>query len=99
MNESDTMNDDALMIARGKLATLKLAIHEKRHEVNNLTALIEFEASEVRRMFYVYESDITIAALETILASCATLHTLCTSIAALKAEMDALQAIAWPAES
>ena len=99
MIESDTINDDALMIARGKLATLGEELDKQCMSVSDRAKFIQLQADRVVQFTFECKTDIAIVTLETILSSCAALHTLCTSIAALKAEMDALQAIAWPAES
>ena len=98
MNESN-LNDDALMIARVKLATLGDDLDKQCMTVSDRTIFIQLQADRVVQFTFECKTDIAILTLETILSSCAALHTLCTSIAALKAEMDALQAVAWPSES
>ena len=87
------------MIARGKLATLGEELDKQCMSVSDRAKFIQLQADQVVRFTFKCKTDIAIVTLETILYSCATLHTLCTSIAALKVEMDALQANAWPDES
>ena len=93
--EKFVLNDTALMIASGKLATLGEELDKQCMSISDRAKFIQLQSDQVVLFTFKGKTDLAIVTLETILSSCATLHTLCTSIAALTAEMDALQAIAY----
>lgn len=94
----DILNDDALMIARGKVSTLRRELHQQRKTAAELAAIMSRQSLLANTALNDGAPTTAIAALDAILSNCAALHSLCDSIAALQAQMKPLQAIAWPTE-
>jgi len=90
------LNDEALMIARGKLSTLRRECNAQRKAAAEIVGKISGYALDINRQLNDMDARQAKTVLSLIPHNVAALSSLCDSIDALQTEMKPLQPIAWP---
>lgn len=90
------LNDEALMIARGKLSTLRREWHRQRKTAAEKATAISSLSAQANRDLNDGDCAGAKLCLECVVNESVAMRSLCDSIDALQAEMKLLQPIAWP---